>query len=297
MDASRKRVRPSFECLEDRCTPSVLVAGHSLAGVNVPTATALQSAALPADARVLTIGERMAAFLNSKLGKRVGGGECTDLATEALRVAGGKFIRGPDSPGFGDFVWGSLVTVVQFSNGQVTSSNPAAKMRVGDVLQYRNATFAGGSSKAHFTAVVAAVNAAGQVTAVFEQNFTPLSGGPPSRVVGRHALDLSTLTGGWVRVYRPVARPIVANKFEFTIVNNTAAVRSVQIKVGSITLATYQLDRANTANSYQIVWLIDGLPTKPSLVVNGHAVTVTSGGGYELFTLATGGVSVRKLSP
>lgn len=296
MDTNPKSYRPSFECLEDRRIPAVLSGTNPLTWLNLSAPTAAKSAPTVGAAAV-TIGDKMAAFLLSKVGRRVGGGECADMATEALRVAGGKFVLGPDSPSFGDFVWGSLVTAVQFTGGHVAYSNPAAKIRVGDVLQYRNATFSTGITATHHTAVVAAVNALGRVTAVFEQNFGTLSGGPASRFVGRHALDLAKLTGGWVRAYRPVARAIVPSRFEFTIVNNTAAVRNFQIKVGTITLANYMLDKANKANSFMVVWLIDGLPTKPTIVVNGHVLTVVNGGGYELFTLANGTPSVRKLIP
>ena len=63
----------------------------------------------------------MLKFCESKEGKRVGGGECSHLANEALRVADAEFTqvgadgkRVPDSPSDGDYVWGKPLKTYSF---------------------------------------------------------------------------------------------------------------------------------------------------------------------------------------
>src|SRR5438128_12058960 len=82
------------------------------------------------------IGSSMVSFLQTKVGTRLGGGECAHMATEALRVAGGEFIPadlGADSPSTGDYVWGTLVTTISYNKG-VIDSNPTNLCQVGDVI-------------------------------------------------------------------------------------------------------------------------------------------------------------------
>ena len=114
---------------------------------------------LPAEAN--TVGDSMAFYLSGQVGKRVGGGECAHMATEALRVGGGEFIPnylGADSPSSGDYVWGTLVTVISYSNKTLSDSAPTVAVQVGDVIQYRNATISG-TLFAHHTSVVKSVTA------------------------------------------------------------------------------------------------------------------------------------------
>ena len=88
-----------------------------------------------------TINQKIVTFLEGKRSVRVGGGECAHVASEALRVSGGEFVSsdlGADYPAAGDYVWGTLVKVVSYSNGKWTDSNPTAKALPGDILQYRN---------------------------------------------------------------------------------------------------------------------------------------------------------------
>src|ERR1700739_3132423 len=77
-------------------------------------------------AEAQTIGSSLVSFLKSKLGTRVGGGECSQMATGALRVGAAELIPndlGADAPNAGDYVWGKLVTVISCSNKTWSDSN------------------------------------------------------------------------------------------------------------------------------------------------------------------------------
>jgi hypothetical protein len=244
-----------------------------------------------------TVGDRMVDFLQNKIGQRIGSGECADVAVEALRVGGGKFLNvAVDSPNSGDYVWGTLVAKVEFKNGKAVDSAPSKAARPGDVIQYRDATFSNGKRATHHTAVVAAVNDRGRPTAVFEQNIGKLTknGNVADRTVHRNSINLGTLTGGWVRIYRPIVRYSEAGRFEFTIVNNTKSQQTVTRTIGKNT-STVALVKANTYGSFKNMYVTTTGTAKPTLTINGKSVTVQDAAGYEIYTTSTGSASIRKL--
>ncbi|MBM4075019.1 MAG: hypothetical protein FJ267_05175, partial [Planctomycetes bacterium] len=130
-------------------------------------------------ANAQSIGNSITTFLDGNIGKRVGGGECAHLATEALRVGGGEFVSsdlGADSPAAGDYVWGTLVTVISFSNKQRTDSNPTNLAQPGDIIQYYAATFTYSKTSVvktatRHTSLIRAVNSTGRPTSIYQQNF------------------------------------------------------------------------------------------------------------------------------
>lgn len=162
------------------------------------------------------------AYCYDKLGYRVGGGECAQLASEALRILGARFVSTPDASldpdsaeikQDGEYVWGKLVRL--FAPG-TASYTP---VKVGDILQYHNADFAGGHT-AHHTSIVAAVDSNGIPTYVFEQNVRNANGTYDRFVHLDPIHGLTGITGGWVRAYRPVARPANDHQVVFSVVNN-----------------------------------------------------------------------------
>src|SRR5262249_4165635 len=154
-----------------------------------------------------------------------------------------------------------------------------------------------GKTAAHHTSVVAAVDANGRVTAVYEQNVDVPSGGGTERAryVVRQALDLGKLTGGYVKVYRPDARTPPAGRYEFTVVNNTTSSVQVTEQVGT-SVSSYALAGRNTAASYQArAWTTTG-GGQPTITVGGKTFLVEDGAAYEIFTAANGAVSLAKFS-
>lgn len=235
-----------------------------------------------------SLNQRVAAYLAQNVGKRLGGGECAHLASESLRVAGAKFGNvGPDSPGSGDYVWGTLVKTVEFKVGTAVDSRPSSALQPGDVLQYRNTTFSTGSKATHHTSVVAAVDSSGRVTKVYEQNLGNGGVKGVNRTVTLRPLDLSKLTGGFVRAYRPIARTAQTGHYEFTITNNAATSQTLDLLGKSFTLTS-----SNTTNSYA-TYTASG--SRPSLTLNGKSFALDDGAGYQIVGSGKS-ITLQKLS-
>jgi len=149
------------------------------------------------------LNARVAAFARDHVGQKVGDGECTSLAVEALRSAGAR--RRPRNPGDGDYVWGRAV-------GSFRDALP------GDVVQFRDAVFQGKRrvtkwrtitwrhAYPHHTAIVAEVRDRGKTVVLLHQNVGP-EGTPEEqrRVVSETTIRPDSLQkGGKVWIYRPI---------------------------------------------------------------------------------------------
>jgi len=289
---TRHRLRPALDTLEARDVPTGWLSSSwmtRVAPAPAAPAAAVVSPVTPAPRTVTphpltSVGSPMVAYLEAHLGQRVGGGECAQLAVEALRASGARFAWLTSTTL--DYAWGAgLTTIVGTANGGVYRT--AAEFQPGDVIQFTNARFRDGTVAVHHTAIVAAVDSAGHVTAVYQQNANGV------RAVTKNALDLSQLVGGYVKVYRPLARTPLAGRFQFTVVNNTGASVGVAERAGTA-WASYTLSRANTAASYEIrAWTTYG-GARPTIVVAGHAIAVDDAGAYEIYN-SGGGVAIRKI--
>ena len=148
---------------------------------------------------------KVLAFARGQVGKKVGNGECTSLATEALRYAGARryTMRGMG----GDYVWGRPVA----SFGEAIP---------GDIVQFRDAVFRGKSRLPgrrmlswwqefpHHTAILSGIQDRGWVVTVLHQNVGP-EGTPDQvkRLVKEATIRTGALQpGGKVWIYRPVTR-------------------------------------------------------------------------------------------
>jgi hypothetical protein len=181
----------------------------------MPTRTLLVITTLIASVRPVLademLNDKIVKFCKDRLGKKVGSGECFDLADLALKQAGAKpQSKFKDAPKAGDYVWGKLIYTLEIQD-KAPKETKVAKMEIqpGDVLQMRDAAFEGkdlrgfenySTSYPHHTAVVVAVDKDSHVLTILEQNY----GG--KRTVLENPYRLSDLKAGWVRVYRPVPR-------------------------------------------------------------------------------------------
>jgi hypothetical protein len=157
----------------------------------------------PADDTALN--DKVLQFARDHMGEKVGDGQCTSLAVEALRSAGAKVDPFRDD---GNFVWGRQLEALKDA-------------KPGDVLQFRDAVFrtrrrlpGGGiqisrSSYPHHTAIVAEVKgkASAKVLVILHQNYeAPGQDKALKQTVQRGTLYLADLQkGGWIRAYRPEA--------------------------------------------------------------------------------------------
>ncbi len=289
---SPRRTPPSrrlrLEGLEGRDVPALF--GGLLPDLAAAVQQAAQHAApqiqVSASNQSVSLGQKMYNFLSSRVGARVGGGECADIAVEALRVAGADFTR-TERQGTQDYVWTSN-RVARLTNGRQLAGY---KFQVGDVIQYNNATFsAGGSSKlAHHTQVVAAVDAKGRITKVFEQNWNHIR-----KVQLNPIIDLTKLTGGSVSIYRAVARTTHPGLVEFTLVNNTKKTLTYTLQTGS-SKTNDTVTQADTANSYRTWTASYSGSARPTLKIGNASLQVRDGVAYELYTLSNGQVGIREV--
>lgn len=291
------RLAPDTLTHTDSSFKNVAVTRHAASLGSVARIRGLMLFVLLASAGVTkaeTIGTRMAAFLNSRIGTQVGGGECAHAASEALRVAGGEFVvadLGPDSPMPGDYVWGTLIKTISVTGGKRTDSHPTTNVQVGDIVQYRNTMFVNGTSTmqaAHHTSIISKVSSSGHSpTEVLEQNVGS------ARIVQRHSINVTKMTAGWIRIYRPKARVNRTGERKFTIVNHSSVTQTVTMKVGSSTIRTFTVGPANTAGSFSTWFMTASGTAVPALSFNGQSVTIIQAAGYEI----SSGRTLRKLSP
>lgn len=113
------------------------------------------------------VNSKVLQFAKSKLGKKVGSGECFDLADQALQKAGAKTASDYGKvTATADYVWGKRVDLSQ--------------VRPGDIIQFRNYKMKVKTTtdewiseeeqtRPHHTAVVEAVGSDGLLT-ILEQN-------------------------------------------------------------------------------------------------------------------------------
>ena len=122
---------------------------------------------------------KVVGWAESQMGKKIDRGECTDLATEALKQIGYSAR---------DYKWGR-----ELPKG--TTPLP------GDIIQLENAQF-GAQTVAHHTAMVWEVIGPRNVK-VLEQNW--LGGKEEGRKVGPGSYDFNKMTAGELHLFRPIS--------------------------------------------------------------------------------------------
>lgn len=246
---------------------------------------------LPAQAQ--SIGDAMITYLNGKVGARVGGGEASHLASEALRVGGAEFYSGDlgeDSPGNGDKVWGTLVTLIQVTDGTWSDSNPDNPCQPGDVIQFGgNAIISGTTYPGNFTAIVKTINSYNRPGSVFQQNL----GGV--RTVQTASIQAKGLTAGWIRVYRPVTRVDEVGTWKFSVVNNSASSQVYTVMIDVDIVSTVTATAANTSGSY-LVHKITNDTIVPCVVNGDNTIYLETGKGNEIYTDDAGAVDLRQIA-
>lgn len=159
-----------------------------------------------------SLGQQVHSWARSRVGQRVGTGECFDLADRALRDAGARTAEDygavtPDA----DYQWGDSIALAQ--------------VQAGDVLQFRNSsvtvrvvvtrvrTFRDGSTeeseeetyqtyeRPHHTAIVSGRSGSGRLQ-VLEQNVPSPGATAPERVVRQHELHTASSTTTESRAYQ-----------------------------------------------------------------------------------------------
>lgn len=157
-----------------------------------------------------TTSDKVVKFCKGHLGKKVGEGECANLAEAAFQDAGARpRTRFKEFPDRGDYVWGEFVYALEIKDdAKQETKAPKKSIQPGDVIQFRDAKFEGKKLRGfdnyhatypHHTAVVLALKKEHNVITVLEQNV----GG--KRLVIESTYRLTDLKAGWLRIYRPVS--------------------------------------------------------------------------------------------
>jgi hypothetical protein len=147
------------------------------------------------------LNDKIVEFARSKLGQRVGDGECTALALEALRYAGA-------TPRGSGRRWGEELPSIRDA-------------RPGDILQFENAVFVRRRLRSdgalvtleftypHHTAIVSGVRKRGKgvLLAILHQNAGVAGGDDEDlKVVQQWTINPTEMKSGTLKAYRPVAR-------------------------------------------------------------------------------------------
>jgi hypothetical protein len=160
---------------------------------------------------VTPLNQRMDTFLSAQNDHRLGGGECSDAATEALRVCGGSFMI-VDPGQNGNYAWGTRFATIAGGKLLAEGANPDG-VEPGDIIQCW-------SPDGHHTMIVASVDKDGFPKLVHEQNW----GEPGNRYlrIGDRNSWLKSYAGT-ITIYHPVERTRPpTGKSEFTIANTTS---------------------------------------------------------------------------
>jgi hypothetical protein len=149
-------------------------------------------------------------FCRANMGNKVGTGECSDLADSALAQVGAVKRSQKDYPATGDYVWGSLVYLLEIKGGNRNEAYPTLDYKpvAGDIIQFRDVK-AGRTTRhpdgstswysaewGHHTAVIASVSEDGKTWKLYEQNTNQ------RRFVVEGQLIPADIQQGFIRVYR-----------------------------------------------------------------------------------------------
>lgn len=149
---------------------------------------------------------KVAEYAKSKLGEKVGNGDCSTLIQEALREAGAKVLLEPAADG--EYLW-----------GEPLKSYKEAKP--GDIVQFENVVFSGKrrgvgdngapaiffftNSYPHHSAIVTKVGPGAKTITIHHQNAAGPDG-KPLKIVQESVLTMSQMRkGGSFKIYRPIA--------------------------------------------------------------------------------------------
>lgn len=118
---------------------------------------------------------------------------------------------GKDAPNEGDYVWGRQVALIEAGPAGVRGFQTLPQIKPGDIVQFRHVRIEGFNHEdlkrrywlivEHHTAVVVSVDAGPAVMKVCHQNWGP------KKEVRQDTLYLADLVQGWLRIYRPQAKP------------------------------------------------------------------------------------------
>lgn len=153
---------------------------------------------------------RILDFCRHSIGRKVGTGECADLAYRAMLSAGAESPDNyKDDPKPGDYVWGKLVYGHQIKAGDHFEKGERTDVQPGDIIQMRDVIIEHEESTEdtitketvdadHHTAVVESVTGDGLTYHIIEQNANDIP------TVSSGTLHVEDMKRGYILIYRAV---------------------------------------------------------------------------------------------
>jgi len=158
--------------------------------------------------KIPSLNQKIVSFCKKSLGKKVGDGQCADLAYQALTKSGAESPDDfQDNPLPGDYVWGELIYGFKVRDGKTMETGDRKAVFPGDVIQMRDVIIEHEETSDdyvtketidadHHTAVVESVSEDGMTYQVIEQNANDV----PTVTSG--AFHLRDMKSGYILVYR-----------------------------------------------------------------------------------------------
>jgi hypothetical protein len=162
------------------------------------------------DSKVSPLNQRIVSFCKKSIGKKIGDGQCADLAYQALLLSGAESPDDfKDNPKPGDYVWGDFLYCHKVEGSKHLEKGDRNAVKPGDIIQMRDVVIEHEEDSGeyvtretidadHHTAVVSSVSADGLTYQVIEQNANEV----PTVTAG--ALHLEDMKHGYILVYRAV---------------------------------------------------------------------------------------------
>jgi hypothetical protein len=157
------------------------------------------------------LADKILRFCKDHWGQKGSNGQCGAFVGAALKASGAKtamdykashkpfkcpFCGKIHKGGGGEYVWGKEVYKIESTANGLKETGKLAKVRPGDIVQYRHARFPT-QGYGHHSAIIAKVTPEEKKIHVYHQL---------GKVVGgedKPALNLGNLKDGWIRIYRP----------------------------------------------------------------------------------------------
>jgi hypothetical protein len=164
-------------------------------------------------AKLSPLNQKILSFCKKSVGKKVGDGQCADLAYLALMQSGAESPDDfKDNPLPGDYVWGDLIYGHKLDGSKHMETGDRKAVRPGDIIQMRDVLIEHQEESQeyitketidadHHTAVVASVSADGMTYQVIEQNANDVP------TVTNGSLHLDDMKKGYILVYRAKSDP------------------------------------------------------------------------------------------
>lgn len=168
------------------------------------------SPAANAPTKTSAVNQRIITFCKRAIGKKIGDGQCADLAYQAILAAGAESPDDfKDDPKPGDYVWGKFIYEHKVDNDETSEKGDKNAVQPGDIIQMRDVIIEHEEETGeyvtketidadHHTAVVSKVSPDGLTYDVIEQNANE----EPTVTTGQ--LHLADMKQGYMLVYRAI---------------------------------------------------------------------------------------------